>query len=82
MTVPLFEWQVWKGNTMATLFDEEGYVSAPLLTIGDAAKYLGVGRKVLYQLIERGEIIAVKSKRTWLIEKKGLDEFRAKGTLT
>jgi excisionase family DNA binding protein len=68
---------------MATLFDEEeGYVSAPLLTIGDAAKYLGVGRKVLYQLIERGEIIAIKSKRTWLIEKKSLDEFRAKGMLT
>jgi excisionase family DNA binding protein len=55
---------------------------APLLTIGDAAKYLGVGRKVLYQPIERGEIIAVKSKRTRLIEKKSLDEFRAKGTLT
>lgn len=61
---------------------EEGYVSAPLLTVGDAARYLGVARKTLYQLIERGEITAVKSKGTTLIEKASLDDFRARGTLT
>jgi excisionase family DNA binding protein len=67
---------------MDLLDDEEGYVSAPLLTVGAASRYLGVGRKVLYQLIERGELRVVKSKGTTLIEKESLDEFRAKGTLT
>jgi excisionase family DNA binding protein len=61
---------------------DTGYVSAPLLEVGEAAKYLGVGRKVLYQLIERGQITAVKAGGSTLVEKKSLDEFRASGTLT
>jgi excisionase family DNA binding protein len=50
--------------------------------VSEAAKYLGVGRKVLYQLIERGEITVVKSGKATLVEKKSLDDFRRKGTLT
>lgn len=61
---------------------ETGYVSAPLLEVGEAAKYLGVGRKVLYQLIERGQITVVRAGGSTLVEKKSLDEFRASGTLT
>jgi excisionase family DNA binding protein len=61
---------------------ESGYVSAPLLKMGEAAKYLGVGRKVLYQLIERGEITVVRAGGSTLVEKKSLDVFRARGTLT
>ena len=57
-------------------------VSAPLLRVSEAAKYLGVSRKTLYQLIERGEITAVRAKGTTLIEKKSLDAFRAAGRLT
>ncbi len=60
----------------------EGYVSAPLLTVAEAAKYMGVGRKVIYQLIEYGEIVAVKVKGSVRVEKKSLDEFRASGKLT
>jgi len=45
-------------------------------------KYLGVSRSTLYQLIEFGEIRAVKSKRVTLIEKESLDDFRAIGKLT
>lgn len=70
---------------MARPHDEEeddGLVSAPLLTVGEAARYLGVGRKVLYQLIERGEIRTVKLKGATLIEKASLDDFKAGGTLT
>ena len=62
--------------------DEDGYIQHPLLTIGEAAKYLGVGRRILYDLIERGEIRVVRSKKTRLVEKKSLDEFRARGILT
>lgn len=60
-----------------------GHVSAPLLSIAEAARELGVGKKIIYQLIENGEIRAVKPKtgKTVLIEKKSLDEFRASGRL-
>lgn len=64
---------------MATKKD---YVSAPLLTVPEAAKYLGVGRKVIYELIERGQITAVKSRQATVIEKKSLDAFREQKGLT
>ncbi|MBI5444441.1 MAG: helix-turn-helix domain-containing protein [Deltaproteobacteria bacterium] len=60
----------------------ETYVSPPLLTVPEAAKYLGIGRKVLYSLLERGELTAVKAGRATLVEKKSLDAFRAGGGLT
>jgi excisionase family DNA binding protein len=62
---------------------ESEYVSAPLLTIAEAAKELGVGKKIIYQLIENGEIRAVRPKtgRSVLIEKKSLDEYRAAGRM-
>ena len=50
--------------------------------MGDAAKYLGVTRNTLYQLIKRGEIRAVKRKNTVLIEQRSLDAFKARGSLT
>jgi excisionase family DNA binding protein len=62
--------------------EESGLVSTPLFSVSEGAKYLGVGRKVLYQLIERGEITVVKSKGTTLIEKRSLDKFLASGKLT
>ena len=68
--------------TDSTYTDEEDHISAQLLTAGNAAKYLRVGRRILYQLIERGEIKAVRSKGAILIEKRSLDEFKEKGTLT
>ena len=63
--------------------EDTGYVSAPLLTVAESAKYLGVGRKVIYQLIERGELTALKGKGSAkLIQKKSLDDFRRRGGLT
>lgn len=61
--------------------EEEGYVSAPLLTVPEAARYLGVGRKLVYELVERGEIVAVRVDGSTRIEKKSLDDFRASGGL-
>jgi len=58
------------------------YVGPPLLTVSEAARYLGVGRKVVYQLIEGGELKAVKLGRSVQIEKDSLDHFRASGKLT
>jgi len=62
--------------------EEKIYVSAPLLSPAEAAKYLGVGRKIIYQLIEQGQLSAVKVGKAIRIEKKSLDEFRASGKLT
>ena len=61
---------------------QDNYIHFPLLTVGEAAKYLGVGRKVVYQLIEFDQIRSVREKRAILIEKRSLDEFRRSGTLT
>ena len=61
---------------------EDPYIYFPLFSIAEAAKYLGVGRKIVYQLIELDAIRAVKQKGKIWVEKKSLDEFRASGQLT
>ncbi len=63
-------------------FDEEEYVTLPLMTIAETARYMGVGRKVVYQLIEFGEIRAVKNKGSVVVEKASVDAYRASGKLT
>jgi len=60
----------------------DNYIHFPLMTVGEAAKYLGVGRKVVYQLIEFDQIRSVRENRAILIEKRSLDSFRQSGTLT
>jgi excisionase family DNA binding protein len=61
---------------------KDNYIYFPLMKVGEAAKYLGVGRKVIYQMIEFDQIRAVRENRAILIEKRSLDEFRASGQLT
>ena len=62
--------------------DRHKYVALPLMTVGETARYMGVGRKIVYQLIEYGEIRAVKNKGSVVIEKASVDAFRASGKLT
>jgi excisionase family DNA binding protein len=62
--------------------EQDNYIPLPLLTVGEAARYLGVGRKIIYQLIEFGQIQSVRENRAVLIEKRSLDLFRQRGTLT
>ena len=52
------------------------------MTVGETARYMGVGRKIVYQLIEYGQIRAVKNKGSVVIEKASIDAFRASGKLT
>ncbi len=61
---------------------QDNYIHFPLLTVGEAARYLGVGRKIIYQLIEFGQIQSVRENRAILIEKRSLDQFRQRGALT
>ena len=61
---------------------DDNYIHFPLLTVGEAARYLGIGRKMVYQLIEFDQIRSVRENRAILVEKRSLDEFRSSGTLT
>ena len=57
-------------------------MASALLTVPEAAKYLGVGRRKVYELIEWGELKAVKLGRSVQIQKDSLDRFRESGRLT
>ena len=61
---------------------DDFYIYSPLMSISDAAGYLGVSRKTIYQLIEWDEIRAVRDGKAVRIEKKSLDKFRKSGKLT
>jgi len=63
--------------------EQSGYVNGPLMTIGEAARYLGVSRKAVYSLLERGRLSALKGKRSVkLVSRESLEEFRSSGELT
>lgn len=51
------------------------------VTVADAAKYLGLGRKVIYQLIEYGELRAVRERGKIIVDPCSLREFRKCGKL-
>ena len=52
------------------------------MTVSETAKYMGVGRKIVYQLLEFGEITAIRKGGATLIEKVSVDAFRLSGKLT
>jgi excisionase family DNA binding protein len=63
--------------------EQSGYVNGPLMTIGEAARYLGVSRKTVYALLESGRLTALKGKNSVkLVPRESLDEFRSSGELT
>jgi excisionase family DNA binding protein len=62
--------------------DLDEFIYMPLMTVSQAAKYMGVGKQIIYQLIEFDEIRAVRDHGATLIEKRSLDAFRASGKLT
>jgi excisionase family DNA binding protein len=61
--------------------DTEEYIYFPVMTVSEAAKYLGVGKKMIYQLIEFDEIRAVRERGAVLVEKTSLDNFRKSGKM-
>jgi excisionase family DNA binding protein len=62
--------------------DDFEYIHYPLLTIAEAARFLGVGKQIVYQLIELDEIRAVREQGRTLVEQRSLEAFRASGKLT
>jgi excisionase family DNA binding protein len=61
---------------------EHDNIDLAMMTVPEAAKYLGVGRKVVYQLIEYGRLRAIRDRSVVMVEKTSLEEFRSSGQLT
>lgn len=52
-----------------------------LVSVPEAAKFLGVGRKVIYQLLEYGELRAIRQQSKIFIDPCCLYEFQSKGKM-
>ena len=52
-----------------------------LVSVPEAAKFLGVGKKVIYQLLEFGELRASREHRKILIERCSIYDFHSKGKM-
>ena len=63
-------------------YQQPSKIQYPLMTVSETAKYMGVGRKIVYQLLEFGEITAIRKGGATLIEKDSVDAFRLSGKLT
>jgi excisionase family DNA binding protein len=58
---------------------EEGYVALPLISITEAADYLGITQKAVHHFIELGEITAVKAGDAVCVEQKSLERLKKAG---
>ena len=52
-----------------------------LVTVPEAAKYLGVGRKIIYQLLENGELRAIRERSKIFIDPCSIREFHSMGKM-
>ena len=66
---------------MASL-NEHAAIGGDFLSVADAARYLGVGRKVVYQLIEYDRVRAVRRRQVLMVDKESLEEFQRTGQIT
>lgn len=66
---------------MANL-NEHTEIGRNFVSVADAARYLGVGRKVLYQLIEYNRVRAVRRRQVLMVDKGSLEEFQRTGQMT
>lgn len=53
-----------------------------VVSVPEAARYLGVGRKMIYQLIDFGELRAARQRGKWFVEEDSVVAFRQSGKLT
>lgn len=52
-----------------------------LVSVPEAARYLGVGRKIIYQLLEFGELRAIRRQHKILIDPCSIYDFHKKGKM-
>jgi excisionase family DNA binding protein len=62
--------------------NDQVYVTSPLVTVSEAAKFLGVGKKTVYRLIEEDRLRASRLARAVLVEQDSLETFKRSGELT
>ena len=55
------------------------YIEVPVLTVSEAARFIGVGKKVIYQLVEFDEIRAMREHGRVMIDKSSLEAFHQSG---
>jgi excisionase family DNA binding protein len=55
------------------------YIEVPVLTVSEAARFIGVGKKVIYQLVEFDEIRAVREHGKVMIDRSSLEAFHNSG---
>ncbi|MDJ0621502.1 MAG: helix-turn-helix domain-containing protein [Desulfocapsaceae bacterium] len=58
------------------------HILSDLVTVPQAAKFLGVGRKVVYQLLEYGELRAIRQDGKILIDPCSVKNCRDKNIST
>jgi excisionase family DNA binding protein len=62
--------------------DNQSYVATNLVTVSEAAKFLGVAKKTVYRLIEDDRLRASRVARSVLVEQDSLEAFKRNGELT
>ena len=55
------------------------YIEVPIMTVSQAAQHIGVGKQVIYQLIEFDEIRAVRERGKVMIDRSSLEAFHNSG---
>lgn len=53
--------------------------SEALMSVPEAAKYLGIGRKVVYDLIDWGELVAIRENGAIRIDRNSVRAFQDSG---
>jgi excisionase family DNA binding protein len=69
-------------GSMTMNSEEPGDDGLTYITVGEAARYLGVGRRIVYQLIDFGRIRAQRRRKIILVDPRSLEEFRRSGRMT
>ena len=75
------EWFRRRKHTYGVIMQHIDIELPETVGISEAAKYLGVARKIVYQLIDFGELRAVREKGKIIIDPCSLREFRQRGKM-
>jgi excisionase family DNA binding protein len=56
--------------------------SLQTMSVAETAKYMGVGRQIVYQLIDFGELLAFRENGAIRVDKASVDDYRNSGKPT
>jgi excisionase family DNA binding protein len=78
---PLNEFENLKDKVLMAYLDRTQEGLEAFMTVAEAARYLGVGRKIVYQLVEFERIRSLRRGRVLWVDKGSLDEFQRSGQM-